>query len=157
MIETHELMGPGVIEPTISVRTRAGARSRGLVAQAPVIWPVPLCSRTATRSDSLRARRLRPSNWAPCSIANDIWWMSPSTCDDAWRATVWPQMTPETVPRTTTCRPATIPVTFFTNNHLGGLYVTFDLAINLQNAAADDLQPLANDLKVVPYDRFLAA
>src|SRR5215831_15696667 len=71
----------------------------------------PLPSITATRSPSLFARRLRPSNLAPISIVNDIWWISPSTCDEAWRATVCPQTTPETVPRTTICRPATIPDT----------------------------------------------
>src|SRR2546421_6517043 len=37
--------------------------------------------------------------------------MSPCTSDDDWSATFFAQTTPETLPRTTTCWPATIPVT----------------------------------------------
>jgi len=93
---------------------RPGAHScskREGSVQAPVGCPEPRPSTTPRRSSAPFARRLRPSKWAPCSIANDMWWISPSTCDEACKATVCPQMTPETVPRTTICRPATIPVT----------------------------------------------
>jgi hypothetical protein len=68
--------------------TRSQVRDPRLPNQAAAGATVPLPSITATRSPSLLARRLRPSNWAPISIANDIWWISPSTCDEAWSATV---------------------------------------------------------------------
>jgi hypothetical protein len=45
---------------------------------------------------------------------------------------------------------------FLTDDHLGRLHVAFNLAVNLQNAATDDLQPLADDLEVIPNHRFLA-
>jgi hypothetical protein len=48
-------------------------------------------------------------------------------------------------------------LSFLTYNCLGHLNVSFNLTIDLQHAAADDLQPLANDLEIVPNDRFLAA
>ena len=46
---------------------------------------------------------------------------------------------------------------FLTDDDFGRLNVTFNLTIDLKDAAADDLKPLANGLEVVPNDRFLAA
>jgi len=43
------------------------------------------------------------------------------------------------------------------HDNLGGLNVTLDLTIDLQNTTADDLQSLSNDFEVVPDDRFFAA
>jgi len=43
-----------------------------------------------------------------------------------------------------------------TNEDLGRLNIALDVAINLQRAPADDLEPLANDLEIVTYDRLLS-
>ena len=40
---------------------------------------------------------------------------------------------------------------------LGRLNITLDVAINLQRPSANDLESLANDLKIVTYDRLLSA
>jgi hypothetical protein len=48
-----------------------------------------------------------------------------------------------------TARDHTRHLAFLANDHLGRLYVTFDLAVDLQNTAADDLQTLADDLEIV--------
>jgi len=42
------------------------------------------------------------------------------------------------------------------DDDLGRLNVTFDLVVDLQDALADNLQPLANDLEVVSNDRLLS-
>ena len=44
---------------------------------------------------------------------------------------------------------------FLADDDLGRLDIAFDLTVDLQNAAADDLQPLPDDLEVVADDRFL--
>src|SRR5262249_60184002 len=43
------------------------------------------------------------------------------------------------------------------NKDLGGLNVTLNVAIDLQCPASNNLEPLADDLEVVAYDRRLAA
>src|SRR5204863_7048905 len=43
------------------------------------------------------------------------------------------------------------------DDDLGGLHISLDLAIDLQHAATDDLEPLANDLEVVADHRLLPA
>ena len=68
-------------------------------------------SRTKLSSGSVATRRLRPSNRAPSSIANDIWRISPSTLDEACKETLFARMTPVILPRTSTCSPTTVPVT----------------------------------------------
>ena len=45
----------------------------------------------------------------------------------------------------------------FTNQNLGRLNVTLYVAIDLQRASAKDLEPLADDLEIVTYDRLLSA
>src|SRR5262249_796742 len=42
-----------------------------------------------------------------------------------------------------------------TDDHLCRLHIAFNLAVDLQDAAADNLQPLADDLEVVTNYRFL--
>jgi len=42
------------------------------------------------------------------------------------------------------------------NDYLSSLNVAFNLAVDLQHAAADNLQSLANDPKIVPDHRLLA-
>ena len=44
-----------------------------------------------------------------------------------------------------------------TDEDLGRLDITLDVAINLQRPPANDLESLANDLKIVTYDRLLSA
>src|ERR1700730_14261166 len=44
-----------------------------------------------------------------------------------------------------------------TDDDLGRLNVTLNVAVDLQAAAANDLEPLANNLEIVAYDRLLAA
>ena len=46
---------------------------------------------------------------------------------------------------------------FLTNEDLGRLNIALDVAIDLQRAAADDPEPLADDLEIVAYDRLLSA
>jgi hypothetical protein len=46
--------------------------------------------------------------------------------------------------------------TFLTDYNFSGQHVTLDLAVDLKDTTTDDPQALANDLEVVPYDRFLA-
>src|SRR5262245_26850355 len=41
------------------------------------------------------------------------------------------------------------------DDHFGGLHVALDLTVDLQNAAADDAQPLADDTQIVADDRFI--
>ena len=41
------------------------------------------------------------------------------------------------------------------NDYLGSLNVAFNLTVDLQHAAADNLQSLANDPKIVPDHRLL--
>src|SRR5215467_15056647 len=53
----------------------------------------------------------RPANSAPSSMANDAWWMSPSTCAVDSRATIFPRMSPMILPSTITRSPATLPLT----------------------------------------------
>jgi hypothetical protein len=48
-------------------------------------------------------------------------------------------------------------LSFLTDDDLGRANVTFNLTIDLQAAAANDLEPLANNLEIVAYDRLLAA
>ena len=48
-------------------------------------------------------------------------------------------------------------LSFLTDDHLGRLHVTFDLAVDLEHAATDDLEPLSDDLEVVADHRFLGA
>jgi len=43
-----------------------------------------------------------------------------------------------------------------TDDHLGRLHVTFDLAVDLKHATTDDLEPVSDDLEVVSNHRFLA-
>src|SRR5215470_15994923 len=43
---------------------------------------------------------------------------------------------------------------FLANDDLGCLDIAFNLAIDLQDAPADDLQTLADDLEVIANDRF---
>ena len=45
----------------------------------------------------------------------------------------------------------------FADDDLGRLHVALDLAVDLQHAAADDLQPLADDLEIVADHRLLGA
>jgi hypothetical protein len=42
-------------------------------------------------------------------------------------------------------------LSFLTDNDLGRANVTFNLTIDLQAAAANDLEPLANNLEIVAY------
>src|ERR1700730_770465 len=44
-----------------------------------------------------------------------------------------------------------------TDDDLGRLNVTLNVAVDLQAAATNDLEPLANNLEVVAYDRLLPA
>jgi hypothetical protein len=44
-----------------------------------------------------------------------------------------------------------------TNENLGRLNVTLYFAIDLQRASAKDLEPLADDLEIVAYDRLLSS
>jgi hypothetical protein len=48
-------------------------------------------------------------------------------------------------------------LSFLTDDDLGCPNVTFNLTIDLQAAAANDLEPPANNLEIVAYDRLLAA
>jgi hypothetical protein len=45
---------------------------------------------------------------------------------------------------------------FLADNNFYGHHVTLNLTIDLKHSTADDLQPLAHDLEVVPDDRLLA-
>jgi hypothetical protein len=45
---------------------------------------------------------------------------------------------------------------FLADNNFYGHHVTFNLTIDLKDSTADNLQPLAHDLEVVPDDRLLA-
>jgi hypothetical protein len=54
-----------------------------------------------------------------------------------------------------TCdHPCHFPV--FTDEDLGGLNITFNVAIDLKRAPANNPEALTNDLEVVAYDRLLA-
>ena len=55
-----------------------------------------------------------------------------------------------------TCdHPCHFPV--FTDEDLGGLNITFNVAIDLKRAAANNPQSLTKDLEVVAYDGLLSA
>jgi hypothetical protein len=45
---------------------------------------------------------------------------------------------------------------FLTNENLGRLNVTLDVAIDLQHTPANDPEALADDLEIVTYDRLLS-
>jgi len=45
---------------------------------------------------------------------------------------------------------------FLTDNNFYGHHVTLNLTVDLKDSTANDLQPLAHDLEVVPDDRLLA-
>jgi hypothetical protein len=47
-------------------------------------------------------------------------------------------------------------LTFLTDYYFSGQDVTLDLAVDLKDTTTDDPQALADDLEVVPNDRFLA-
>ena len=47
-------------------------------------------------------------------------------------------------------------LTFLTDYDFSGQHVTLDLAVDLKDSTADDPKALADDLEVVPNDRFLA-
>ena len=47
--------------------------------------------------------------------------------------------------------------TLFADDDLGSLHVAFDLTVDLQNSAADDFQPLADDAEIVADDGFVRA
>jgi hypothetical protein len=51
--------------------------------------------------------------------------------------------------------PSNLPL--LTDDDLGRLNVTLDVAIDLQHAPTNDLEPLANNHEIVTYDRLLAA
>jgi hypothetical protein len=48
-------------------------------------------------------------------------------------------------------------LTLLADDDFGRVNVAFDLTIDLEEAPADDLQSLANDLEIVANDRLLAA
>jgi hypothetical protein len=48
-------------------------------------------------------------------------------------------------------------LSLLTNENLGRLNVTLYVAIDLQRASAKDLEPLADDLEIVAYDRLLSS
>ena len=85
--------------------------------------------------------------------------MSPCTSDDDWSATFFAQTTPETLPRTTTCWPATIPVTLPCSPMMTSTAWTSPSISpsTCKVSAADDLKSLPHDLQIVADDRFVAA
>ena len=63
---------------------------------------------------------------------------------------------PETLPRTNIWRTATMPLPGLSHRRSPRrLHIALDLAVDLQDAAADDLQPLADDIEIVADHRLL--
>jgi hypothetical protein len=82
--------------------------------------------------------------------------MSPSTCDEAWEGD---RLSADHAGELAahdglSARDHSRDLSFLTDDYLGRLHITFNLAIDLQNAAADDLQPLADVLRSFPITDF---
>ena len=84
-------------------------------------------------------------------MANDAWWMSPSTCAVDSRATIFPRMSPTILPSTITRSPATFSRDFaaLADDHLRPGHITLKLAINLDLILADDLHALACNSQII--------
>src|SRR5262245_8398235 len=81
--------------------------------------------------------------------------MSPSTSQVLWRVTHFEQMAAVSLQRTTSCLARDLAL--LANDDLRGLHIPLDLPIDLQNAPADDAQPLPDNPQIVADDRLVPA